>query len=54
MDESADTPLADSDPVTSGLKLSTEEYKLIIYKMFEEIKGENVFKGGNNRLSKIT
>lgn len=46
MDESADTPLADSDPVTSGLKLSTEEYKLIIYKMFKEVKSEIFLKLG--------
>lgn len=46
MDESADTPLADSDPVTSGLKLSTKEYKLIIYKMFKEVKSEIFLKLG--------
>lgn len=46
MDESADTPLTDSDPVTSGLKLSTKEYKLIIYKMFKEVKSEIFLKVG--------
>ena len=31
----------DSDPSDFRMKLSTEEFKLIKYKMFKEIKDEN-------------
>ena len=33
---------ADSDPGDFRMKLSNKEYKLIIYKMFKEIKDEKV------------